>query len=267
MLDEWIKLLTFISLYSASLVAAVKGLIDWISYKNSIDADGQIKSRRGKIYSILGIVCFLIISVVLIMLTRMSRDSDSENKESDQPEPETESIAPLNEDDYVENLLYSGSTYTGYIDREARVPNGKGTMEYLDGGKYYGEWENGVRQGQGTMMYSNGDKYEGAWQDGKKYGKGTYIWSDGKKYEGKYKDDMRDGDGVFIGWTGFVSAYGWKGNFYGNSKDDKFEGYGKFEFDNGDKFEGIFHEDGFWDGTYTKIDGSAYEIIDGKSVS
>ena len=43
-----------------------------------------------------------------------------------------------------------------------------GIQENGRGGEYHG---------QGTLSWLNGDKYEGEWRDGKEHGQGTFIWS------------------------------------------------------------------------------------------
>lgn len=46
------------------------------------------------------------------------------------------------------------------------------------------------------MLFINGDKYEGMWQAGLKHGKGVYTWTDGNHYEGGFWLDKREGDGI-----------------------------------------------------------------------
>ena len=56
-----------------------------------------------------------------------------------------------------------------------------------NGGKYVGEFKDGLPNGQGTETFSNGEKYIGEFKDGKFHGQGTKTWSDGM-YVGKYRD-------------------------------------------------------------------------------
>ena len=171
-----------------------------------------------------------------------------------------DSVEPESKAVYVRNMTFHGASYSGYVN-ESRQPNGLGTMKYSDGSEYTGNWVNGVQQGHGTMKYDNG-VYEGEWRDGKKNGQGTYAWNDGRKYEGAYLNDFREGEGVFSGWRD--STNGYTGTYYGESKNDKFDGYGSFLFDNGDKFEGIYKQNLYWTGIYTRNDGSWYEVINGQ---
>ncbi len=161
---------------------------------------------------------------------------------------------------YTTKQSYNGAVYSGYINN-LRQPNGKGTMKYSDGREYTGDWVDGVQQGQGIMKYNNGI-YEGEWYNGKRNGKGTYTWKDGKKYEGSYVDDVREGKGVFSGWVDLTNGY--SGTYYGESKNDQFDGSGYFLFDNGDMFDGIYKENLYWTGIYTKKDGTRYNIVNGR---
>ena len=65
-----------------------------------------------------------------------------------------------------------------------------GTLTYLNGTMYLGEYKDGREHGQGTVTWSNGDKYVGEWRNGKNHGKGTYTWLDGKKVIGDWRDNL-----------------------------------------------------------------------------
>ena len=88
-------------------------------------------------------------------------------------------------------------------------------IKIYEDGKYEGIIINDKREIKGVMIYNNGAKYEGEWKDNKKHGKGIFISSHylncetkpGLKYEGEF-------------------SY------------DKFEGFGKVIYSNGDKYEG-----------------------------
>lgn len=151
------------------------------------------------------------------------------------------------------------------MDQESKQPNGEGIMEYINGDIYDGERLNSQRHGNGIMIYAGGETYDGEWQYGAKDGYGVYTWSTEETYRGSYKNDLRDGEGEYIGWTAFQTGHGgWRGNYYGTSVGDVFEGYGSFEFDNGDRFEGIFHNNEFWQGMYTYHDGTQRKIDMGR---
>lgn len=219
--------------------------------------------RSGKFEFFFGIILFvlaIVLVLVLIFLVKNNIIVDSSSSVEPSGTGGASSSGLITNGTYISDWLYQGSTYSGYVN-ELRQPDGNGTMKYSDGTEYTGDWINGVRQGQGIMKYNNGI-YDGEWQNDKKNGRGTYTWNDGKKYEGAYADDVRSGEGVFSGWVDLTNGY--SGTYYGKSENDQFNGYGKFLFDNGDKFEGIYKENLFWSGTYTQKDGSQYEIVNGK---
>ena len=88
-------------------------------------------------------------------------------------------------------------------------------IKIFENGRYEGIIINEKREIKGVMIYNNGAKYEGEWKDNKKHGKGIFISSHylncennpGLKYDGEFFND-------------------------------KFDGYGKVVYSNGDKYEG-----------------------------
>ena len=228
------------------------------------------QDKRGKLEVGLGIsltviaVISIAVAIPLVKNNIIFKPTNGESGSNSSTEAEASVITDFSSEGtgrpYVEDQPYQGAVYTGYVN-ELRQPNGEGTMTYSDGRKYTGDWVDGIQQGYGKMIYHNG-VYEGEWQNGKRNGKGTYTWSDGKKYEGTYVDDVRSGKGIFSGWVDLTNGY--SGTYYGESKNDHFDGYGHFIFDNGDEFEGIYKEDVYWTGTYTRKDGSRYEVVNGK---
>jgi len=122
------------------------------------------------------------------------------------------------------------------------ILHGLGTMEYLDGRIYEGQWKNGQWSGKGKATYPNGDIYEGMykedqrhgqglykWHNGRKYqgdfindqrcGYGIYTWADNSKYEGEFQDGLRHGEGKYILHDGSVYIGGWRrGSRQGSGK-------------------------------------------------
>ncbi len=253
-----------------------KGWVEWILYsKYTLEVnENEIKRIRGKFHFWGGIVFIILCVMLVIFLIKPDTNIIRCDDPSTETESESSTTTPTTSTEiidgtspyYIENMSCEGATYTGYINEESREPNGEGRMVYNNGDIYDGEWVEGIQEGEGVFQYNNGDTYEGLWKNGKKDGSGVYIWSDGKKYDGEYREDKRDGEGVYTGWTGYISTYGWTGNYYGFHKDNAFEGYGRFEFDNGDKFVGIFNANQFWNGVYTNADGVEYKISNGKGV-
>ncbi|CAF3973027.1 unnamed protein product, partial [Rotaria sp. Silwood2] len=66
-----------------------------------------------------------------------------------------------------------GNRYEGELKEGKR--QGKGKMDFANGGKYTGDWVDGIITGQGVYIWANGDRYEGQWKDGKNNGKGTFV--------------------------------------------------------------------------------------------
>ncbi len=81
--------------------------------------------------------------------------------------------------------------------------------------KYEGDFVNDKKEGKGTALYSNGDKYEGYWSMGSQNGKGKYTFTDGRSYEGEWKMQKMHG-------TGFFSCLDKYANFNGEFRDGKF---------------------------------------------
>ena len=82
--------------------------------------------------------------------------------------------------------------------------NGQGTYTWNDGGKYVGEYKNGLKNGHGTYTFLNGDNFEGEWKEGEQ-DEGTHTWSNKYKYEGSWKSGQM--------WNGIY--YDNKGNLFG----------------------------------------------------
>lgn len=103
----------------------------------------------------------------------------------------------------------------------SEVPHGYGTMRYIDGSIYQGNFNNGQRSGMGTMQYVNGNEHHGSWKNGEPMGHGRLIRSEGdvlvgdffgagrlcgfgkhyypsgrKAYEGNFLNGMYHGEGT-----------------------------------------------------------------------
>ncbi len=140
---------------------------------------------------------------------------------------------------------YGWCVYTGEFKNSK--PEGKGTMKY-DDYSYTGNFSNGLEDGEGVITNKDGTKENVHYTAGKKY-----VSQLVKIPEAEYKPlDPQDKNclsGNCI--TGYGTYQFPSGNKYtGNFKDRKFEGQGLFVFANGDKFEGLLHNNEKVSGTY-----------------
>ena len=88
--------------------------------------------------------------------------------------------------------------------------NGKGTYQFANGDKYYGQWKEGKMHGTGKYEFANGDRYNGDFHDNKRDGTGIYVWKNKGSYTGQWKADKREGTGIFK-WENSASYNGfWK---------------------------------------------------------
>ena len=123
----------------------------------------------------------------------------------------------------LENGIYKGEYKNG-------LPNGQGTMTFLNGEKYVGQWENGLANGHGTNVWPSGEKYTGEWKDNKQHGKGTNILPNGEKYIGQWLDGKRHGQGTSMMPNGTKYVGQWKNN--------KPHGQGTYTWPNGQIYTG-----------------------------
>ena len=56
------------------------------------------------------------------------------------------------------NMLKATGKYTGDYNEEGKY-HGRGECYWIDGSKYIGDWENGLRHGIGQMTYNDGSIY------------------------------------------------------------------------------------------------------------
>ncbi len=138
-------------------------------------------------------------------------------------------------------------------------------FSFLGTSHYIGEYQSGKRENIGIFYYANGDKYKGEWKNDSMSGSGiltckdTVRWCPNTvKYIGEWKNNIKSGEGKcydsvenLIYWGLFVNdkpietyplerkrVNYYNGYYDGTLKEDKYHGYGKREFLNGDIYEG-----------------------------
>lgn len=127
----------------------------------------------------------------------------------------------------------NGDRYDGEWDDDMK--NGQGKLTYANGGSYKGKWVDDMRNGYGVNTWRNGDKYAGNWEDNKRNGKGTFTFSDGGKYAGEWEDDKRSGQGE----TTWANGDHYKGSYENNRR----HGQGTFTYSDGGKYAGEWAND------------------------
>ncbi len=132
-----------------------------------------------------------LIGVYLCIIDEIKKTLNQQQKELDKIKKQYSKIEKerLDKKKKKENaLIFFNSVYTGKTNKK-NLPDGKGTITSPDGGKYVGEFKDGLQHGHGTSINPNtGRKYVGEFKDGNVNGYGTATYSNGTKYVGEFKD-------------------------------------------------------------------------------
>ncbi len=92
--------------------------------------------------------------------------------------------------------VLNGNKWDGNWDND--IPLGKGVIYFSNSNVYKGDWA-GIKKednvyfymhGIGTMKYINGDEYNGEWLESKRSGKGKLILSNGEILDGNFQNDL-----------------------------------------------------------------------------
>jgi hypothetical protein len=102
--------------------------------------------------------------------------------------------------------------YTGEFSKGR--PAGKGTMWYVDGSQYEGQFQNGMREGSGRHTGSRGQYTEGEWSANRPVrATVVHVPSDNpdapRRYAGTFKDGLYSGEGLMT----YVSGAVYRGEF------------------------------------------------------
>ena len=135
--------------------------------------------------------------------------------------------------------------YEGYVQRDSTghggvVPEGRGTMVWLDGNVYRGEWKDGIMHGELGEFWSSADEslYRGNFYRGKRQGNGEY-YVDGherekERYVGGFQNGEFSGQGIYYLNDGTTL-------YDGSWQHDMWNGIGKIYWRNGEiKYNGDF---------------------------
>jgi hypothetical protein len=118
--------------------------------------------------------------------------------------------------------MFSRRNSDNKLDSQGEASYTKGTCEWQDGKKYFGQFVENKKCGMGIAIYKKSDLYIGEWKDnkyqgmgiyfhiktdtfyigewknGEMNGKGTYKDAEGNQYRGEWLDNKRHGNGISI---------------------------------------------------------------------
>ena len=139
------------------------------------------------------------------------------------------------------------------IEQQLQQENGNVIINYRNGDKYEGQWEEGKKNGQGTWTDTNGAMYKGEFLKGEFHGKGTFTSANNERsYEGEWKEGKEDGLGTSTEENGR--------KYTGEFKDSKYHGKGTLILADGNKYEGQWNDDKqHGQGTWTDTNGNQYK--------
>jgi len=154
-------------------------------------------------------------------------------------------------------ISLQGNTYTGEAEREEFDiydirREGKGSLYFLDGATFSGDFLNNMMHGEGTYTNANGDSFTGYWWRGERSGQMQVQYANGDTYAGTFQGWKMDGQGHWISHLG--------DSYDGEWKDGKWHGHGKHIYEDGAVYEGNF-KNGIreGDGRYEWHHGQVYE--------
>lgn len=148
--------------------------------------------------------------------------------------------------------------------------NGYGKKTY-DNGDYIGFWQDGKKSGYGSYYwYESKGQYIGEWTDDKMHGYGVYIGDNKDNLKGQYRNGKMNGLGVTVissQWDQGVFTDGTLTNrypYYSNNTEtgctigDCNNGYGRYNYSNGDYYIGFFKNRHMHQGSYYFSSGAKY---------
>ncbi len=144
----------------------------------------------------------------------------------------------------------NGDRYEGSF--ENGLMHGWGMYTRRNGERYEGQFHHDLRHGTGTLVLADGTRYEGGFVRGIRHGLGSLTKVDGTRYAGAFANDMINGRGIML----YPDGAQYAGDFLNGRR----HGHGLHRFKNGDRYQGEFRQDQrTGTGVYVFADGSRYE--------
>lgn len=113
--------------------------------------------------------------------------------------------------------------YTGTYNSKGLRHGKHGTIQWINGDRYVGEFVDGMRHGSGTLTFRNGGgEYVGEFKNDVPHGSGTRRWPNGDLYTGLFVQGKRSGYGRFY----FSNGDLYSGEFDSNH----FHGFGRYYY-------------------------------------
>lgn len=142
-----------------------------------------------------------------------------------------------------------GQYYVG-SKNELGQKHGKGTLYWMNGSIYEGDFAHDKQNGHGKHNLFNGDVYEGEYKNDQMHGHGLYRWADGGEYNGTFVNDKMHGQGLRK-WP--------LGDYHeGEYRLGLRNGRGIMFYQDGSVFDGVFVNDIRKEGELTFANGDTY---------
>ena len=120
---------------------------------------------------------------------------------------------------------------------EKKQRHGAGSLRWLDGSSYEGQFVHGNLHGHGIYRHATGDVYEGEFRDDEEHGFGIYTQPSGYVYAGQWDAGDKTGEASELECDGAV--------YIGEWKKDSYDGPGKKWFASGNFYEGQWKDGDF----------------------
>lgn len=142
-----------------------------------------------------------------------------------------------------------GEVYTGEW-RNTRA-NGYGRVVRPDSSTYEGQWNNDTANGEGTETFVDSSWYRGGYVQGVKAGFGIFHWTNGPQFCGQFEDNVFHGEGTYQWGDGRLYTGQWCRN--------EFHGHGRMSWPDGQVYDGQYasgRKDG--EGTFIWTNGRRF---------